>query len=449
MSANDSDTIAAIATAKGRGSVGIVRISGSKTQEIAAKILGVVPRVRLAEYLDFKSTNNDILDVGLALYFKTPHSFTGEDVLELQGHGGAVVLDSLLQEVITLGARLAEPGEFSKRAFLNNKIDLLQAEAIADLIAADSKQAALAATRSLQGEFSKAINKLINTVTTLRVQIEAAIDFPDEDIGPKGIAAIKTQINILHNNIQQIIINATQGAMLSEGFKIVIMGEPNAGKSSILNCLAKDDIAIVTNIPGTTRDIIKQAINIAGVKVELIDTAGIRSSDDAIEQEGIKRAWAALEIADHILLVVDSTTHQNIMPTEIFPELKNLTHNPGITILYNKIDLLDQVPDNLPENVVPISAKKQLGFDLLLQHMQQVLHINNNVQGNFIARTRHVQALERSYEHLLQASNLLANEFVLVAEELRLAQNCLGEITGRVSSDMLLGKIFSEFCIGK
>jgi len=445
------DTITAVATAPGRGGVGIVRVSGTKTAQIAEGILGILPKIREATYLPFKAADGHIIDEGIALYFKAPHSFTGEDVLELQGHGGPVVMDLLLNRVAQLGARLARPGEFSERAFLNDKLDLAQAEAIADLIDASSEQAARSAMRSLQGEFSYKVNNLVENLIRLRIYIEAALDFPEEEIDFLTEGKVSEQTQTLLSEIVQLQKQAKQGALLREGMTIVIAGRPNAGKSSLLNALAGRESAIVTDIAGTTRDVLREHISINGVPLHIIDTAGLRDTDDIVEQEGVKRAIKALESADRILLVVDIAQRDHLV--ELQQEfLKNLPRQIPVTIIFNKIDLVHEQSRFEPNPAtLYLSAKQGNGLDLLRQHLLDCIGFNQTLEGGFIARRRHLDAIERAKTHIEYGLNQLmaSRAGELLAEDLRHAQDALNEITGRFTADDLLGRIFSSFCIGK
>lgn len=465
-----SDTIAAIATPAGRGGVGIVRVSGPHVHAIMASVVGKSLQPRFAHYGPFyehadlspnhleKKPHPQILDQGIALFFPGPNSFTGEDVLELQGHGGPIILDCLLREVIRLGARLAKPGEFSERAFLNDKLDLAQAEAIADLIDSTSEQAARSALRSLQGEFSQRIDTLIEALTQLRIYVEAAIDFPDEEIDFLSDGKIARDIDNLLDSLRNVIDNATQGSLLREGMTIVIAGAPNAGKSSLLNALAGADRAIVTAIAGTTRDVLREQIQIDGMPLHIIDTAGLRDSPDEVEREGIRRALREIESADRILLVVDDADNFRDLPALLaatgWPEETRaaFTDRP-ITIVRNKCDLSGNSPaliDAAPQQII-LSAKLGAGIDLLRQHLKDCIGYHGASEGLFLARRRHLDALQRAHEFLLHGQHQLAahNAGELLAEDLRLCQQVLGEITGAVTPDMLLGRIFSSFCIGK
>ena len=446
---SEKETIAAIATAPGQGGVGIVRVSGNLACNIAEQIIGKVPRARYAHYTAFKNENDETIDNGIALFFEGPNSFTGEDVLELQGHGGPVVLDILLKRVLSLGARSARAGEFSERAFLNDKIDLTQAEAIADLIAAESQEAAKAAMHSLNGEFSQEINKLVEQLTQLRIHVEAALDFPEEEIDFLADKVIENKLNQVMANLRQVQSAAQQGRLLKEGMTVVIAGKPNAGKSSLLNQLAGQETAIVTDIPGTTRDILREHIQIDGLPLHIIDTAGLRESEDIVEQEGIRRAMQEIEKADRLLYVMDGASkaeEKNI--------LDGFSKDLGITFVHNKIDKNKGAPElvELEDNATDIflSAKTGEGIELLKQHLKKCMGYENRVEGKYMARRRHMEAIELAEQHLeLAELNLKHKQGELVAEELSQAQNQLASITGEFSSDDLLGRIFSDFCIGK
>lgn len=445
---NNNDTIAAIATPPGKGGVGIIRVSGPACKIIAEKIVGVLPKARHAHFADFKNATGEIIDSGLALFFPNPNSFTGEDVLELQGHGGTVIMDMLLQTVLQAGARLAKPGEFSERAFLNDKIDLAQAEAIADLIDASSTQAARSATLSLQGEFSKKINALVEALIHLRLYVEAAIDFPEEEIDFLSDGKVANDLNKIEQQLMAVLKSAKQGALLKEGMTVVIAGKPNAGKSSLLNCLAARDSAIVTDIAGTTRDVLREHIEIDGLPLHIIDTAGLRDSDDVVEQQGIERAYQEIEKADALLIVVDSQT-KNFKLENDFPGLYQLSM-PKI-IVWNKVDLPSSQTKPEQDNVVAISAKQQQGIEELKHALKKVVAYSDDNQGQFIARRRHLEALQKALTFVsngqLQLQQHRAGE--LLADDLLQAQNTLAEITGEFTSDDLLGRIFSSFCIGK
>ena len=453
---NKQTTIAAIATPPGRGGVGIVRISGSKALSIATSMIGFDPKPRYAHYTEFNDGENNLIDEGLAIFFPGPNSFTGEDVVEFQGHGGPIILDAIVHRCIELGAQLAQPGEFSERAFMNDKLDLAQAEAIADLIDCASEQAAKNALRSLKGEFSTAIDHLVTTVTQLRIYVEAAIDFPEEEIDFIGDGKVKSDLEIIIQSLKTVFQKAQQGCLLREGMNVVIAGKPNAGKSSLLNALAEKDSAIVTNIAGTTRDVLREHIQIDGLPLHIIDTAGLRESPDEVEQEGIRRAWQEIEQADRILLVVDSNESSATDAKAIWPEfVERLPNTDHITIVQNKCDLsgldagLHKRENNNP--IVALSAKSQKGIDDLRHHLKECIGYQENIEGSFSARRRHLAALEQTQHYLDQGMGQLVGHGAgeLLAEDLRMAQHALGEITGKVSSDELLGKIFSSFCIGK
>jgi len=455
---SNQETIAAIATPIGRGGIGIIRVSGSLALPIAQAILGKTPQPRYAHYGNFLSADKTIIDQGIALFFPNPNSFTGEDVLELQGHGGPIVLQWILDRVIELGATLAEPGEFSKQAFLNDKLDLTQAEAIADLIDASSEQAAKSALKSLQGEFSNQINDLVEQLIRLRIFVEAAIDFPEEEIDFLSDGKVAGQLQTILDQLHRVFKSAQQGALLSEGMSVVILGRPNAGKSSLLNALSGKDSAIVTHIAGTTRDIIKEQIQIDGMPLHILDTAGLREASDEVEKIGIQKAWDAIKDADRILVMVQAG-EQEIAPEDkaILTKLPN--HIP-VTLIYNKIDLVKQNPkiETLTENLcghqetaIWLSAKQMLGLDILKEHLKTSMGFSQTSEGVFMARKRHLDALLIALEFVQtgqqQLEGFAAGE--LLAEDLRQAQNALSEITGRFTSDDLLGKIFTSFCIGK
>jgi tRNA modification GTPase len=445
-----NDTIAAQATPPGRGGVGIVRISGPKAAECATAILGHCPRPRYAEYLPFSDLAGEVVDEGLALYFPGPNSFTGEDVLELQGHGGPVVMDRLLAIVQQLGVRLARPGEFSERAFLNGKLDLAQAEAIADLIDASSEQAARSALRSLRGEFSQRVHELVERLTELRIYVESAIDFPEEEIDFLADGEVQRRLDGIRATLAAVQAAAQQGSLLKEGMTVVLAGLPNAGKSSLLNALAGQESAIVTEIAGTTRDVLREQINLDGMPLHIIDTAGLRESTDAVEQEGIRRAWREIGQADRLLLLVDDGRGVTEEERAI---LERLPRGLSVTVIRNKCDLSGHaaaVEEGELGTEIRLSAKTGEGLELLRRHLEQSIGYQGGGEGSFMARRRHLDALARAEANLQNGERLLqqgAGE--LLAEELRLAQQALGEITGEVSSDDLLGRIFSSFCIGK
>ncbi len=448
--AEAADTIVAPATPPGRGGVGMVRISGPLSARIARQILGALPAPRRAHYGAFRDEHGEIIDSGLALYFPAPRSYTGEDVLELHAHGSPVVLDLLLKRAVAVGARLAAPGEFSQRAFLNGKLDLAQAEAVADLIASGTEQAARAAQRSLQGEFSARVNALVERVTELRAHVEAAIDFAEEELDVLSPDTLDARLGAIEGELESIQHAARQGSLLSEGLRVVIAGQPNVGKSSLLNRLAGRDSAIVTGVPGTTRDVLREHIQLDGLPLHIIDTAGLRDSSDPIEQEGIRRAREEIARADRVLLVLDDCTGMGAAEQVI---LQQLPARVPRTVVYNKIDLSGREP-RLKENPcffeIGLSAKTGAGMELLIQHLKQSAGYQEQA-GVFSARRRHLEALAAARAALTnaraQSQKRSADE--LFAEELRRAQNALSEITGAFTTEDLLGKIFSSFCIGK
>lgn len=450
------ETIVAQATAPGRGGIGILRVSGPLATKVAQAILGKCPKPRMADYLPFKDADGTILDQGIALYFKSPNSFTGEDVLELQGHGGQVVLDLLLKRILQIdGIRLARPGEFSEQAFLNDKLDLAQAEAIADLIDATSEQAARSALKSLQGEFSKKVNELVDSVIYLRTYVEASIDFPDEEIDFLADGKIEANLRGIINQLEDVRAEAKQGSILREGMKVVIAGRPNAGKSSLLNALAGREAAIVTDIAGTTRDVLREHIHIDGMPLHIIDTAGLRDATDEVERIGISRAWTEIEQADRIILMLDSSDPESVDLSKVRSEfLAKLPSTLPVTIVRNKIDLNGEQASESEEGgyqIISLSAQTHDGVKLLREHLKQAMGFQTGIEGGFLARRRHLDALEKAAEHLqiglVQLTEFHAGE--LLAEELRLVQSYLSEITGQFTSDDLLGNIFSSFCIGK
>lgn len=453
----DGDTIVAIATAPGRGGVGIIRLSGGKALDIAQAITQLKLSPRHAHFCQFRSREGQVLDTGVALYFPGPNSFTGETVVELQGHGGPVILDLIVGSCIAHGARQARPGEFSERAFLNDKMDLAQAEAIADLINSTTEHAALNATRSLQGEFSAQINALVQKVTALRVYVEAAIDFPEEEIDFIGDGQVREQLLGIIEQLNKVRAAARQGTLIQEGMKLVIAGKPNAGKSSLLNALSGQDTAIVTPIEGTTRDVLRERIQVDGLPLHIVDTAGLRDSGDAVEQEGIRRAWSEMESADRILLVVDGADsgHNNDDPGLIWPEIsEHLTRTIPVTVIHNKCDLSSRpigISESQGRTVIELSARTGDGMSLLREHLKDCMGYSAVNEGSFSARRRHLAALDQAADALATGRDQLENAGAgeLLAEDLRLCQDALGEITGKVTSDQLLGEIFSSFCIGK
>ncbi|MEQ1486298.1 tRNA uridine-5-carboxymethylaminomethyl(34) synthesis GTPase MnmE [Methyloglobulus sp.] len=442
------DTVAAIATPSGNGGVGIIRISGGLVTEIATKLTKKTLTPRTAQFSAFLDEDNAVIDSGIALYFPAPASYTGEDILELQAHGGSVVLNMLLRRVLALGARLAKPGEFTERAFLNNKLDLAQAEAIADLITSSTEQSVRSAQRSMQGVFSDQINSLVTELTELRIYIEAAIDFVDEEIDFLTDGVVENRLISLVQRLEDIQQTAKQGRLLRDGMTVVLAGKPNAGKSSLLNALAGHDAAIVTEIAGTTRDVLRERIQLDGMPLHIIDTAGLRESSNAIEQEGIRRAQEEIRKADKVLLLID------IRDTEPQTLMDAIPEGLDITTVYNKIDLVNTAPEiqNTESGTqIYLSIKTGAGMDLLIQHLKQSVGYNETAENIFIARTRHLEALKNGYELIQNALHQLQTTQAgeLVAEDLRQAQQALAEITGEFTSDDLLGKIFSSFCIGK
>lgn len=445
-----TDTIVAIATPAGRGGIGVVRLSGPAVANIATALWSEVPPARAARVRQFVDASGALIDTGLVLYFPAPGSYTGEDVLELHAHGSPVVLDLLLARLTELGARLAEPGEFTRRAYLNEKLDLAQAEAVADLIDSSSVQAARAAVRSLQGDFSRAVTALVEALIQTRMYVEAAIDFPEEEVDFLNDASLRRRLEQVRADLSHLTERAQQGALLRNGFKIVIAGKPNAGKSSLLNALAGHDAAIVTNIPGTTRDVLREHVNIDGLVVQLADTAGLRADADIVEAEGIRRAQREMEQADHVLYVVDVSQLQSA--AALAQELAALPAQNGFSVVLNKIDVAQSsFPLDSTAPVLAVSATTHEGLDALRTHLKTIAGRRHEGDDVFLARRRHLDALSRAAEHLSAAEHQLLHHRAgeLVAEDLRRAQDTLSEITGAFSSDDLLGRIFSSFCIGK
>jgi tRNA modification GTPase len=458
------DTIAAIASAPGRGAIGVIRVSGTRVPQIATGILGALPAPRHAQLSSFLDARGQSLDEGLALYFAAPASYTGEHVLELHGHGGALVVDLVLKRLLELGCRMARPGEFSERAFLNGKIDIAQAEAIADLIDAGTTAAARAAVRSLQGEFSARVADLKSRITALRTYVEAAIDFPDEEVDFLEGAALRERLAAVFSGFDAITTAARQGALLREGLNVVIAGKPNAGKSSLLNRLAGDDVAIVTDVPGTTRDVLRQHVNLDGLPLNLADTAGLRFAADVAEAEGVRRARNEIARADRVLYILDAAIAGGSIAGGDEPqwaddaqraaELEQLPAGVPVTLVFNKIDLIG-APARLDDTVSPprifLSARTGEGLELLRAHLKASAGYHESESGTFAARRRHLDALDRARLHVQSAADILSSTraFELFAEDLRLAQNALGEITGEFTSEDLLGEIFGSFCIGK
>ncbi len=459
-------TIAAQATAPGKGGVGIIRVSGPEAKNVAQAILGKVPQIKKAEYLPFLDENKQTIDQGIALYFKAPNSFTGEDVIEFQGHGGPIILDMLLKTILKQPkVIMAKPGEFSEQAFLNDKLDLTQAEAIADLINSSSEQAARSALNSLQGDFSTLIHTLVESIINLRMYVEAAIDFPEEEIDFLADKRIVTDLKAIINQVVAVRKQAQQGCLIREGMRVVIAGRPNAGKSSLLNALSGKESAIVTDIAGTTRDVLAEQIHIDGMPLHIIDTAGLRESEDLVEQIGIKRAWQEIKQANRVLLMVDTNEKNSVLEDEKdikahYPEFfAELPQNIGLTLIRNKADITN-IPTGITEfidtkqqqhTVVTLSAKTGAGLDSLKEHLKTIMGYQGGTEGGFMARRRHLIALENAHQHLLtgleQLESFVAGE--ILAEELRICQQELDQITGEFTSDDLLTKIFTSFCIGK
>ncbi|MFT7289087.1 MAG: tRNA modification GTPase [Halieaceae bacterium] len=451
-----SATIVAIATAPGAGSVGIVRLSGDRAAHIAGALVPRLPEPRIALFSKIHDRQGDLLDEGVVVRFVAPASFTGEDIVELQCHGSPIMLQSLVRECIALGARQAEPGEFSQRAFLNGKIDLVQAESIADLIASSTEAAARSASRSLSGAFSRQVDALLQELIRLRVFVEAAIDFPEEEIDFIADSNVALQLDNIAQQLRKLLGSARRGRALRDGMKLVIAGAPNAGKSSLLNLLTEEDSAIVTDIPGTTRDLLHEHIQIDGMPLHIVDTAGLRTATDAVEREGIRRARAEMHSADRILLVVDSSSPagQESAQSLYAKHKDDLPENVPLTILRNKCDLSGDVPQlTVCNNTTEIwaSAKTGNGMDLLRQHLSESAGLGHAEGSDFIARERHILALEETAGHLAAGATQLRESASaeLLAEDLRYAQDSIGRITGSFSSDDLLGEIFSSFCIGK
>lgn len=440
---NTADLIVAIATAPGRGGVGVVRVSGTDIMPLATAILGRVPKPRHATFTRFFDGEGGVLDEGIALHFSAPHSFTGEQVLELQGHGGPVVLNLVMQRCVDLGARLAEPGEFTQRAYMNGKLDLAQAESVADLIDATSGEAARSAVRSLTGAFSARIAELVEALTRLRMLVEATLDFPEEEIDFLQQADAFGRLDRIDASLQAVRAQAQQGALLREGLTVVLIGQPNVGKSSLLNQLAGFEAAIVTEIAGTTRDTVREVIQIEGVPLHIIDTAGLRDTDDAVEKIGIARTWAAVEKADLALLLVDAAHGVSAREAAILQRMPTLAR---LTI-HNKIDATAEMPRAAGDEVW-LSAKTGAGVALLRDKLLEAAGWQAAGEGAFMARARHLEALARGATHL-DAARQATSQLELFAEELRLAQAALSEITGEFTADDLLGEIFSKFCIGK
>ncbi|MDH3510498.1 MAG: tRNA uridine-5-carboxymethylaminomethyl(34) synthesis GTPase MnmE [Gammaproteobacteria bacterium] len=448
--ATNGDTIVARATPPGRGGIAVTRISGPGVRGMAANLLGRVPEPRMATFSGFFDRLGEAVDSGIALFFPAPHSFTGEDVLELQGHGGPIVCDLLIETVIGLGARLAQPGEFSRRAFLNDKLDLSQAEAIADLIDSDSRSAARAAQRSLQGQFSAAVLALNNKVTELRKYVEAAIDFPDEEIDFLNDDELAQRMAEVAAEFDRLEVAVRHGCLLRDGIHVVLAGRPNAGKSSLLNTLAGYEAAIVTDIPGTTRDLVREHIELDGLPVHIVDMAGLRDASGEVEQQGINRARQQISVADHALLIIDASQEN---PDDLDALLDQLPDELGYTIVRNKIDLTGETPGLISEAplIVNVSALTGSGIDQLRRQIKKQFGFESASEGTITARQRHLTVLHKAHEHFERGQRQLLEHRAgeLMAEELLQVQNALAEITGEFSSDDLLGEIFSSFCIGK
>ena len=442
----NADTIAAIATAPGRGGIGVVRVSGAQVPTIAQVLVGKLPPPRLATLANFIDIDGSVIDQGIVLYFVAPHSFTGEAVLELQGHGGPAVMQRLLARCLEIGARMAQPGEFTRRAYLNDKLDLAQAESVADLIDACSVQAAKSAMRSLQGEFSREIHTLVQGLIDLRMLVEATLDFPEEEIDFLEAAQAKEKLTAIREQLRRVLNKAKQGALLREGLQVVLIGQPNVGKSSLLNRLAGDEVAIVTPVAGTTRDTVREEIQIEGIPLHIIDTAGLRETQDEVEKIGIARTWAAVEKAQLAVVIIDATRGQAADDEAILSQLPR-----GLPVLhvYNKIDLINEPPSpERAEGAVYLSAKTGAGIEALHDRLLQLAGWQAAEEGVYTARERHLQALY-SAQLNLETAGKSWQQLDLLAEELKLAQNALSSITGEFSADDLLGEIFSRFCIGK
>ncbi|HEY4342027.1 MAG TPA: tRNA uridine-5-carboxymethylaminomethyl(34) synthesis GTPase MnmE [Steroidobacteraceae bacterium] len=448
---SDADTIVAAATPPGRGGIGIVRLSGPAAQSIATSVLGTLPAARRAVFAAFRDAEQQTLDAGLVVFFPGPHSYTGEDVVEFQGHGGPVIIESLITRLIELGARRAQPGEFTQRAFLNDKLDLAQAEAVADLIDAGSREAARAAMRSLQGEFSTMIQVLTGAVIDLRTHVEAAIDFPEEEIDFLADPALAERLAVVRQHFEVVTRSAGQGRLLRDGMTVVLAGAPNAGKSSLLNRLAGYDAAIVTEVAGTTRDVLRERIHVDGMPLHILDTAGLRTALDPIEEEGIRRAQAEMARADRVLFVIDGARD----PTaQAYRELlASLPAQIPVTLVYNKSDIADAnalaAPSAVPR--IDVSALTGFGLEGLRAHLKSCMGYHTLDGGSVSARQRHIEALARARASVEEAARVLKETRTgeLVAQELRIAQQALNEISGEFSNEDLLGKIFSSFCIGK
>lgn len=446
------DTIVAIATPQGNGGIGIIRISGINALPIAEKLTKKRLKPRYATFCNIYNTN-EIIDHGIVIFFNSPNSYTGEDVVEIQAHGNLFILNLIIKATLEYGARMANAGEFTERAFLNNKLNLTQAEAVADIINASSETAAKSAAKSLQGDFSKEINNLLEKLIYLRMYVEASIDFPEEEINFLEDQKIHNSLQYIYKTILNVKNSCKQGAILVEGITLILVGKPNAGKSSLLNALAGKESAIVTSIAGTTRDIVKEHIQINGVPMHIIDTAGLRSSDDIIESEGIKRAIKKIQEADQILFVADDYTNSQIKFSDIKDIIPEFYHqipkDIDITYVHNKIDLLKEIPLN-HDNHIYISAESNIGIDKLKDHILAKVGYTTQNESIYTARERHVTAIDNAFDHIKFAKEQLElGNGELLAEELLIVQEYLNSITGEFSSDDLLGEIFSSFCIGK
>jgi tRNA modification GTPase len=442
------DTIAAIATAQGRGGIGVIRISGLEIEALANGILGKLPVARHATYCDFLDENGNALDRGIAIYFPSPHSYTGDNVLELHGHGGIAILQLILQRCLDLGARLAQPGEFTRRAFLNGKLDLAQAESVADLIDANTSEAARSSMRSLRGDFSTTIHGLVDELIYLRMLVEAMLDFPEEEVDVDDLGQRDELLSNIRLKLLETLNTARQGSLLREGAHVVIAGQPNVGKSSLLNQLSREEVALVSDIPGTTRDVIRQAIQIHGVPFYIVDTAGLRETQEVVENMGIERTRQTLRRADLILLLLDASQGMTAKDNTI---LAGLPADVPRLLVFNKFDLLSGKPSPIiegPDPSVYVSAKTGAGMEELRIKILKLVGWRDQESGAFMARERHLRALNQAQVHLDAAHEVLAKA-ELFAEELSLAQHSLNEITGEFTSDDLLGEIFSRFCIGK
>ena len=448
---HDKDTIVALATPLGKGGIGVVRVSGPLAEVISNNITGGIPKERVATFTHFMDGKGSLIDQGLCLFFRSPRSFTGEDVLEIQGHGGPIVMNLIVERVRELGARLARPGEFSERAFFNDKIDLSQAEAIADLIDSASNQAAMSAMRSLSGEFSRRISPITESLIELRVFIEAAIDFPEEEIDFLDDPRIGNGLDQLIEDITDLKFQANQGALLREGINVVLAGRPNAGKSSLMNRFTGTDTSIVTEIAGTTRDVIDEHVHIDGIPIRLIDTAGLRQGDDPIEIEGVRRAFREIDQADYVLIVVDLDSHREDLKDHVELLLQEIPQNASYLVVLNKADIWQPDAIDLDCDYILTSALTGQGIDALKDRLKEGIGYSTGLEGSFIARSRHLDALKRGLEAVLKGKALYTDNKAgeLLAEELHHCQQALGEITGEFTSDDLLGRIFSAFCIGK